>query len=64
VAWELLKLGALKLLLISMAEIAESFPGSFTGPCIQSPPGHIIKVLVVLHPATTLLIRNTDHYYH
>jgi hypothetical protein len=45
-AWELLKLDVLELIPISMAEIIESSLGSFTGPCNQGLPEHVIKVLV------------------
>jgi hypothetical protein len=62
--WELLKLSALELIPISMAEIVESSSGSFTGPCVESLLGHVIKVIVVLLPAAILLVRSTDHYCH
>jgi hypothetical protein len=47
-----------------MVEIVERSSGNFTSPCIQSPPGHIIEVLVLLHPAAILLIRNANHHCH
>jgi hypothetical protein len=61
--WELLKLDALNFILIGVAEIVEHSSGSFTSPYIQSPPRHVIEVLVVLHLAAILLIQNADHYY-
>jgi hypothetical protein len=54
----------MKFLLVSMAEKVKRSPGGFTSPCVQGPPGHLINVLGVLHPAAIPLIRNTDHHYH
>jgi hypothetical protein len=61
---KLLKLSALDLVLVNVAKIVERPSSSFTRPCGQGPPGRLINVLGVLHPAARSLIRNTDHHCH